>query len=324
MSKWKYGAYEFRINPYSQSHKITMVGDEVRTLSGAVISQPTGMVESFSVSSMFYQPNTKVVNKRNLSGANYIEESNGKIYSLNKTMDKIVVMNSNLVVEKEISLANLTNKNYVGFDVIDSSIWIATDDGVNRVIYKTDLFGNLIANYSLLNKTSTIVGIEVLGTNVFILYNNAILEKYNLTISLIDTISLPYGVFYQGLTSNEGFLLAGNSDEDYLTIYHIDPTLKTVANAIHVDNVLVTDVAVVNGYILVLDSNSNVTYLRGNTTVLDIFKLEREIELMGYVNMVDDMGVVSRVVVDGITVKRVQGFEHMYDVSLDVVKVNRG
>jgi hypothetical protein len=74
----------------------------------------------------------------------------------------------------------------------------------------------------------------------------------------------------------------------------------------------------------VLNGTSQFQSINGNTVELDIYELKKEIANNKFVDLVDDMGVMTRVFANDFNSERRMGFERMYDVSMSIRKVNRG
>lgn len=327
MQKWKYGNYQFAINPNSQSSKVDMVGDNVRTLSGALISQPTSFEESYDISSVFYQQRSRSLSKISLSNASGIEYYNNQFYVLNKTNDRIDIYNKNFTFVSSVSLSAVTNKSYSAFDVASDGFYIVSSTGTTTdMFYKINLTtGALISNTSLTKPSSDdATGIRYMNGYVWILRLDGTLEKYftNMTKSL--TIILPSGLSYYGLTSDSTYLIIGNNDS-YSKIYHIETSAGKIINQISFDDIVsIKDIGYDGSYFYALNSSNQLQTIKGNTVEIDILNLKNEVLTKTYVDIIDDMGVITRVSTSSFSATRKLGYDHYYDVSMTISKVNRG
>jgi hypothetical protein len=324
MSRWKYGSYEFRINPNSHGVSYSMVGDEVRTLSGALISQPTSFQQDMDISSVFYQGRSRITKEVSIDG-DFIEYYDNKLYILSNSNKAIYVYNNNIQLETTISLAqDATYNDYFGIDITSTTIWVAVKkDALKNIIRRFDHNGSLLGSFEIDN-TSNLTGIEITSGHLWVLRANAKIEKRSTSDgTLVSTSNLPYGIYYEGITSDGSFLVIGNNDYDIRVIYHYDTDTNRVASSITLDSLsYIQDIAFDGDYFMA-SYYGKCCFIKGNTTMLDLYKLSRQIEIYNHVELVDDMGSSNRVAVSRFSQSRVEGFEHMYNVSLSVTKVDR-
>jgi hypothetical protein len=324
MLKWKYGNYQFAINPNSQSARISVVGDEVRTLTGALISQPTGLQESYNISAVFFQPRSRALGQTVLTNAIFVKTYNNQFYALNRTNDSIDIYNQSYVFVSSISLSAVTNKSYMAFDVQPDGIWIVSDNGANDTVYKISLAGALLSTNSVA-KTISASGLRYFNGYLWILRTNGTIDKIRPTdfVKML-TLALPYGLYYYGMTSDANYLIVGNNDS-YSKIYHVDSVTAGVVNQITFDNILsITDVAYDGTKFYILNNTNQLQIIMGNTVEIDIYNLQNQITGYKFVNLVDDMGATTRVYVSDFSAERRQEYEHLYNVSMTINKIDRG
>ncbi len=326
MAKWKYGSYEFRINPNAVNSSIQVVGDELRTLTGALISQPTGIRENYGVEAVFYQPRTRVISEISLT-ADCVDWYNLKFYAINKANNRIDIYNGNMISESVISLAAITNKNFKSLDVVSDGIWILCNNtGVSDFITKINFSGAI----TVATKTLPIIGgqhitdIEQLSGYLFAIRASEIEQLSMPALVKLSVITTPNNVI-NGLSSDGTYLLLGANDLSFGNIiYHIDITNGRIINAIASDELknivgLAYDGKDYYGFGL-----NKLQKIQGNTTMVDIYNLEIQIESYGFANLVDDIGIAKRVMISSMSKDRILGYENMYKVSLSIEKIDRG
>jgi hypothetical protein len=325
--RWKYGNYEFMINPNSYDGKFDIIGDEVRTLSGALISQPTAIIETYDIQSIFYQPRTSIKSVINIPSGSLVSYIGINICIVNKSNDTIQIYNKNMVYQSSISLLSCSNKNYVGFDIQSDFIWICSNvDSTNEIYYKLNLDGTLSASFNI-QKTILCSGIRVFQGYLWSLRTSGNIDKFRITDFVKTvTIQLPFGLYYSGIFSDNMFLIVGNNDNPKPKLYHIDPINGGIINISSCEGIdeisafLLYD----KGLLLLNENLKRMQLLNINTVEADLYKLNKEIETKRFVNLVDDMGINMRVSVVSMNLDRVMGYEYMYQVSMTVQKVDRG
>jgi hypothetical protein len=327
-NRWTYGNYQFAINPNSHEMNYEVVGDNVRTLSGAFISQPTSVVETYSISSVFYQTRNRMISEVSIPNGLKVKYYNNSFYVLNKVNDRIDIYNSNFTLTTSLSLSALSVKTYVGFEVqTDGTIWVCSDAPVNDTYYKLSNAGALLQTTPLVRTIPSTVGIAVTLGYMWVLKSEGTLEKVRLTdFAKIATYKLPTGVNYSGLAADGSYLMASNNDNGLRTIYMIDcDNGNTVSSIVMSELTNLSEVTKsATTFYTFNATTSKMQVIKGNTVQLDIYKLEKEILNNRFVTMIDDMGVSYRVYVTDMKKSRRMGYETMYDVSLQIQKVNRG
>jgi hypothetical protein len=327
--RWKYGSYQFRINPSSSDQSIEIIGDNVRTLTGALIAQPTAMVENYSLSSVFFQGRTRLISEFSISKCDSFDLYNGNIYVLNKTDDRIDIYNSNLSLTSSISLAGVAEKQYLSFDVTSSGFWLISDgpSATFYAVHKIDFSGNITPAFLIARAVEDqLYGIEEFGAFVFLLIESRIEQYAFPNVTKLDTIFLP-SVFYNGLSSDGNYLLVGEKDNfNNNVVYHIDTANGNIVNSTYSESITgIHDVAYDGTYLYIYNSAaSKVQKIKGNTVLLDIYSLEKEIENNKFVIMTDDLGTERRVRVESLSKQQRIQNEIAFDVSIKVSKINRG
>lgn len=327
MAKWKYGNYEFRINPSSVSNSIDFVGDELRTLNGALVSQPTGTKESYEVDAVFYQPRTRAISEVSLA-ADYVDLYNAKYYCINKSNIRIDIYNSNMSYASSISLSAIANKNFKGIDVVNDGIWIlCRDEGVADYITKINHAGTIIIGQVSL---PIIVGQHITDVEQMSGYLYALragrIERLSIpTLSKSLEFTIPLNGTTKGLSSDGTYIIVGVGDLAYGNIiYHVDTSNGKIVNAISSDDLIAINSLAYGGNNFYVFSSNKLQKLFGNTTMLDINNLEKQIDSYSFVNLVDDAGTTRRVMVSSINKQRQLGYENMHNISLTIEKIDRG
>jgi hypothetical protein len=335
MTKWKYGNYDFLINPSEQETRIEMVGDEVRMLSGDLISQPTHLKETYSIHATFFQPRNRLISQISLPNVMSISYLGGKFYVLNKTNDRIDVYNSNYVYLSSISLSTIVNKDYQAIDAQPDCFWIVSSGdetlaSTNKdTVYKIALNGTKISSSLILRDIIHLSvdpsGIKFFAGNLWVLRLNGWIEKYRVSdMANVAILKLPNGVYYSGLDYDSEYLLVGNND-DYSKIYHVDFSNAQIVNQITFENMaILTDVAYDGAKFYAVGTTGKCQIVLGNTVDRDLDRLRKEIKRYSFVDLIDDMSVKTRVAVEEFSEGQRDGFEKMYDVSMSVCKVDRG
>jgi hypothetical protein len=332
MAKWTYGSYEFRINPKSFENQMEFVGDQMRTLTGALISQPTGTKETYSVEGTFYQPRTRVVSENSLS-AECIDYYNGKLYAVNKTNDRIDVYNSNMVSQSTVSLSAVTNKNYGSISAYVDGIYILSSTaGVSDTIYKINSTTGAIISTTTIPIADSMHITNIKATNnkyllgLFALRGTRIEKLVFGTLVKDSEMNTPFAIGgTKGITVDGNYIVFGANDGTYGTIYHLDWVGNGVISSMSSDSFQSIDGVTFDGqkFLIFNKANKKIQNVAGNTVPVDIYNLENEIRSSGYATMVDDMGITRKVSVTSIDKERVLGYENMYNISLSVEKVDR-
>lgn len=328
MDRWKYNGYEFKVNPYAQSESIEMVGDNVRTLTGAYISQPTGTRSTFSIEATFYQPRTRVVRSFSMQGYQAIQTKDNSLYALSRNNKRIdLLYKETLLAYDQISLSAVDNGNLSAFFVDTDAIWVVSEGSEKDDVYKLSL------SASVLFKTSVswvsgekIAGIYVTNGKVFVIRPSRIEQLSSPGMSLISSISLPYVLGGYGSIHGDGSLLmaGGNDQEKGNVIYVVDSVSGNIVDGIVEESVSVFHSATYDGkYVYAYNRDSGVVQdIFPNTVLADLFKLKMETYQYGNVLLKDDMGISRRVAVLNINADRKDGNEKTFTVRLDVQKID--
>lgn len=331
--RWKLGNYEFVINPRNYGEQVNVVGDTVVTLGGNVISQPTTLAESYSMTSTFYQNRPKITNIVSVPNLGGVELLSGNYYILNNTTKKIDVYNSNLSsLTKSVSLVTTPNgEDFKAFDVqSDGTIWAVEAKGSTDILHKITPTGTMTtSNFTSL--TGRVVGIKYDSGNFWVVTSGGnTLYQLDSLLQVQLYLTLPYmnpsKLGYEGITLVNGYIVVAFNNTEETGAYFIDSTNGNICNAFTLpDYIEVTDVAY-NGtsYIFSTRNGNQLYYTNGNTLLLDIHNLEKEIKTKGFISMVDDMGVSRRVMVKDYNVDRLEGFLQRYDITINAYKVDRG
>lgn len=324
MDKWKLGSYTFAVNPSKYGENYELIGDTVTTLNGTVISQPSTIKESYSFEGIFFQYRERIMSEVSIGNADFIEYVNGSFYTFDKTSKKVSKFSSSLSLQSQVTLATSNER---GFDFDGTYYWIIEENAPNQL--------KKFSSAGVLSQTITISGVTPKGLSIFggyawILGSNSKLYKYELSlgaqIAYADLPTIPSSeTAYVGMTEQNGYLVIAYNYDDFIGAYHLDTTNGTVVNQFSIpvsrDSL---DVAYDGKNYVFLGDDDIVRYTNGNTILLDIYNLEKEIKTKGYLDMVDDMGVVRRVFIEDYEIQRLEGNIHKYNVSISATKVNRG
>jgi len=326
--RWQYGNYTFRLNPSGNNSKFDVVGDDVRTLTGAVISQPTGVTESMSVEAVFYQPRTRIYNERSLPFTNFIACDGIECRSMNvDTMTITVYSDDFTTTASTIQIAGVLGVP-TGFAVSDGYYFVSSRTSTDEKVYR--FYGNSLSETYTISRptgTSTSRGVAIIGNYIYLLWDNNTISAYDSTRlgAYVKTINLPHVAGFTSIDSDGEFLLVGNYDYDNNVISHIDPSSGMIVNSITTDGINEVDDVSHNGnlYFVLNREKGTIQSIRGNTVNLDLFKFHRE-TAKGYVRLTDDRGVSSMVGVTSVSATRRSNYEVAYDVSISFQRVNRG
>jgi hypothetical protein len=326
--RWKLGNYTFTINPNKYSEQITVVGDTIITLDGTVITQPTTNKEDYSLSAIFYQNRPRVISQvsmPNLGGMKYV---NGKFYVLNNTTKKVDVYTSNMTLSKSIAIVATPNgENFTSFDVqTDETIW-AVQTSVMDVLWKVSGGTTTKTNFNLGAK---VTGVKYYNGYVWVVTDNRVLYQLTTSLSIVNSVSLPYiapnDLGYNGMDAVNGYLVISYTNDDISGACHIDTTNGNLCNIFSLPNLTqIIDVTYDGAnFIFSTYSGNQLIYTNGNTVMLDIYNLEKEIKTKGYIDMIDDMGVKRRLAVTRYSIDRQEGSIAKYNVEISATKVDRG
>ncbi|MDP5273673.1 hypothetical protein [Chengkuizengella axinellae] len=331
--RWRYGNYEFHINPDRQSDNITLVGDNVRTLNGTYIAQPTGVVEKLNFESVFYQGRTKIIDEKSLLHADKFCYGADRLYVLNKNQYVIYVYNQNLVQIDEMAIPGEAGQEYISIAVDSRSIWLLglTQNGTYFINNLNIHDATLIHEYELSHLLIEPIGMTCIEDSiVYITDDDGAIEGYHLTggndykVTSFIIPNFPHHVV--GLTSYSEFLVIGCKQDQQTVIYHVDIHTHEIVNTIMIeDESGIDDICMDGDHFVTYNKNiKRLTFIRGNTTLLDKYLLEREIESKRNVKLIDDMGVERKVVVESYDATRLMGHEHMYIISMSVQNTDGG
>lgn len=323
--RWKYGNYTFTINPSAKDSSIEMVGDNVRTLSGAYISQPTAMQETHDIKAVFYQGRNRSISVTSFPNYKGIESMSGNLYSIYSPADAVYVFNENMTLQNTLSISGCTNKNYIAFDIQPDYTWVCSSStGNTEIVYKVARNGT-VATGNTVPMTSATTGLKYLNGYIWMLRDNGNLDQYRETdFAKTNTFVLPSGVGYSGLSSSGDYLVVGTNLNTYPTIYHVDSNNGNIVNAITFNMNNITDIAVHKDGTIYNYNSGLLQRIVPNTTSLDLYNLEKEIDGNKFVTLTDDMGISSRVIATNYSATRNIDYEYMFDVSMTITKVNRG
>jgi hypothetical protein len=268
-----------------------------------------------------YQPRTRVISDKRFVDTPCIDYANGKYHCVEN--DAITVYSENFSRINTITMSGLTDMSYAGISTDGISyIFIATSTTLYKLNYSS---GSIVEQFSI-PLLGDCVGVSSSGTNIWLMYGGGKLAKLTNQMGLLAVYELPFGAWYQGLTMSDSYLVTANNDGDLKTFYHIEPTTGGICNVTYSPDIpWVNDLCYVNNQYALYSKDSNrilLTHL--NTVVLDIYKLEKEIETKRYVDMIDDLGFTVRVFVSSLSKDRVLNYEHMYKCGLTIEKIDRG
>lgn len=329
--RWKLGKYEFMINPNRYGEQIEMVGDNIKTLDGTLIVQPTSTQETYSFSSTFFQHRPRIKSEVSSGGGNGIEFLNNKFYILDAKNMKVNVFNKNMsTIEKSIQIITTPNEeNIIDFDVqSDETVWaverLSSQDYIHKIV------GTTRTKTAVPSLMGDIVGIKRMGDNLWVATNMARLYALNPSnLSIVQYVDLPnisfasYG--YRGMTAMNGYIIVSYSDSEVSGVIYIDSSNGNLCNNFYLPKrVEIKDITFDGNSFIFLVSDGSLIYSTGNTVMLDLYNLEKEIKSYGFINMIDDMGVKKRVFVSDYSIDRQEGNLYKYLVSITATKVGRG
>jgi hypothetical protein len=321
--KWKLGDYTFAINPNKYSESYDVIGDTVVTLDGTVISQPTTMTERYSLESVFFQYRERISAEVSIGSANFIDYVSGNIHTFNKSTKKITKYSSSLVQQSQITT---TTSNEIAFDFDGTNYWVV-ENGAPCVAKKLNTSGVLVSSIPLDSVVPK--ALSVSNGHLWVTTNSSKLHKIDMSGNTVAFSQLPVIPFsetgYVGIAECNGYLAVAYNYDDFIGAYHIDMTNGTVVNQLSLpSSVESQDITYDGTNFIFLGSDNILRYTKGNTLMLDIYQLEKEIKSKGFINMVDDMEVSKRVYVEDYQISRLEGNIHKYSVSITASRVDRG
>lgn len=327
--RWQLGNYQFVINPNSNNEQMTVVTDNVITLGGNIISQPTVLKEEYTLSSIFFQGMPKVTSTVSISHASGVEMLSGNYYVLNSTTKNVDVYNTNYSLLKSIALVSPSNgENFTSFDVQSNETIYAVEDAVSSQILHT-VTSTTKTLKTIIGLNGNVQGIKYDNGNLWLVTSTSMLYKTDTSFRVLASMNLPYissnNLGYKGMTMVNGYLVISFNSSDMTGAYHIDTSTGNIVNAFSLPTYTqITDV-VFNGNSFVFTTNTNqFVYTNGNTLLVDIYTLEKQIKSNGFLSLIDDMGVNRRVTVSQYSIERQSTALQMYNVSITAVKVDRG
>ena len=324
-NRWKYGNYQFEVNPNSSSVSTEVVGDNMRTLSGALIAQPSFLKDEYSISTVFYQPRTRVKSQINLQNSALIDHYGGKIYAINRLDDRIDIYGPNLSIEGAVSLSAIAVKTYVGLSIAGSYIYIASSVDSTIVVNVLARDGTLSSSITSKALNGKSCGFTYLSSNYWSISSNGSINKIRPTDGVVtSTITMPFELYYRGLTNDGKYLIVGNNDE-YTKFYHVDYSMGEIVNQVSNEDIKTSnDIAFDGNYIYSIGATSLLQIIDANTVECELYSFQKEVMTKSFVNMIDDMGVSKRVFASNVKAERRLGFENTYEVSMSIIKVDRG
>lgn len=331
MEHFKIGNYEFHINPNRFGGQVSKVGDNVRTLDGTFISQPTGTLETYNLSSVFYQANSRFINERQFDNF-LLEFHDGNFYAISLDEKKIIVYNKNFVETGDtIDITDISNDMLMDFDVVNNNgaieFWIVAKGNPNYV-FNVDYSGVITktVSYATYLVPKSIQYVD----GIWLLMNDDTIKKIATNGDVEKSIILPYTQSnfkgYKGMTSYNGYIVVALNTDTHLGAYHVDTEYGSIVNYFSPNKFFSSDDVTYDGsyYVFFNRGKKKIKYVQGNTVLLDLYELEKEYKTNGYLTMEDDLKNKIRVSVNNFNSERKQGFKQMYDVNLEVQKVNRG
>jgi hypothetical protein len=329
LERWRLGDYEFRVNPNRAGQRIQMVGDTVKTLDGTVISQPSFAKKTYSLESKFYQHRERVIEEVSIVG-DAIEAKGEFIYTFN-FQDKIV-RRLNKSLSEETILATLTTPLPVSFDVTTlqdgTPVFWTVEDGAPNKIHKFDETGTLSQSI-VVDSAGTVRGIKVVDDGIWVINSSSELYKVDMSGNNLKYTELPFisysEVGYKGMTIEGDYIIVSYTNDGHSGAYHVNMDNGNTVNhfGLKID-AEVQDIAIDGDKYLMTFNDGIMRSTKGNTLMLDMYNLERNIRNYGFVDLVDDMGVRVRVYVSDYSIDREEGNLHKYSVSINATKVDRG
>lgn len=324
---WKLGDYTFTINPNGYSEQIEVVGDNAVTLDGTIISQPTLTKETYDIKSVFFQYRPRILSDIYIAKASGIEFVNNLLYVLNKEDSVVDVYSKNLASKKksitlppEIPIDSITS-----FDVDKNEKVVLAD--TNNVY---TLVSGVVSTVSVNNILGDISGLKLIGSYIWIVTSSFYLYKLSPSdMTVINFLRLPdisymsYG--YNGLTYYDSYIIIPFTGNDSSGVYYVDISNGAIVNNFELPYKFdINDIAYNGDEFLFLSSDKTVKISTKNTVLSDLYELEMQIKGRGYLDLIDDMDVRSRVMVNDYSISRDETSLKKYTVNLSVTRIDRG
>lgn len=307
--KFKYGTYEFDINPSSYNKTVKYVGDDPISLSGRVISQPSYNKIEATVDKIFWQPRDKFVEVCSITDV--ICYNSGNYIGINSALNKFNIYNTNLVYLNYFDIStSLTSIG--GITSYGNFIYLnATSAGHNYFYKYNKTTGALVSN--LLYTGSSVRGMCNNGNSI--LYLNDDKSIYSLDYDTgISTLIMTIGTVndIRGLEYYNGFYYISID----MTTYKL---LNTIVGSSIINGVDLGDINEIKSLCLF---NDNKLYVCDNTVreyyinsvFNDIYNLEQEVKT-GKVKLIDHYGREQYYVVSNLSVSRIKKYQKACQVS---------
>lgn len=327
--RWQLGSYTFVINPNKYGETVSVIGDNAVSLNGNTISMPTVLQEQYNFSSTLYQGLPKIMSQVSVPHGAGIKMLSGNYYILNNSTEGVDQYNPNFSLIKSVSVGSQAGSQLTSFDIGPDGTIYAVDNAITQDLH--------IVTPAIVNTSRAIVGLS--GNITGIKYDNGyywfvtdqqILYKTDTNINIINQLNLPYiqpqYLKYRGMTIVGNYLVLSFNSSDMTGAYHIDRTTGIIANAFSLPSYIpVVDVEYDGkNFIFMTNTGSQLIFTNGNTLLADIYTIESNIRNNGYLYMIDDMNVTRKISVGSYTIDRVDGHLQMYNISLQVSKIDRG
>jgi hypothetical protein len=318
--KFKYGNYTFAHNPTQADKDITAINDNVMTLSGRVIAQPTFFKNSSTITSTFYQP-------RDLQLLPYLctdnvicfNQTTNQFYTYNLASQVIKIYNANFLYISSINCSSLALTSVDDITSMNNSIYLSASNlRYGRQMYVVPIStkilsaGNSIAIIvmALANDGNNVYILDNQG-NVWIWHTGSLVFVFNLNTT---TTGLEYsnGFFFTVSPGTNIMNVIGNDIRfGYQVIdgIYLSPTLNKTVESLCFKN---------SNILYYIDSSYNsVKGMSINTVNQDIFNLSQQVK-SGIVSLSDQYGRTNNVVATEIDIKRLDKLVKSYQVTLKV------
>lgn len=326
--RWKLGSYSFKINPNKYGEQIEFVGDNVQTLDGTLITQPTSTIENYSLSSVFFQYRPRITSVvASPSQTVGIEYLNNSMYVLDNGSDFVRAYSKNLsTITKSIKINNGTDINFVAFTVSsDETIWAVEKAGTGSKVHKIQ--SGVITPITLGIEVS---GIKYLNGFIWVVTPASVLYRLDANLNILQYINLPAIPYmysgYKGMTAIGNILVVSYTDGEGLGAYFVDSTNGNLCNHFQLPESKVVNDITFDGtdYVFLVQSEQSLLYTNGNTLLLDLYNLEKQIKTTGFLIMTDDIGITRKVSVNDYSINRLEGNIHKYQVEISASMIDRG
>lgn len=328
--RWQFGSYTFVINPNKYGETVSYVGDNALTLNGNLISMPTVTQEVYTLSSTFYQGLPKIISQVSVPNGSGVKLLSGNYYILNNITKKVDQYNSNFGLIKSITIPLSGGSNLLSFDIASNGSIYAVDDAVGgQHLYTVPTSGSTTIS-TIRNVGGKTVGVKYDSGNLWLTTDSRMLYETNMSFSILNQLSLPYiepqYLQYKGMEIVGNYIVQTFNSSDMTGAYHIDKYTGIIANAFSLPSYTpVLDVTYDGkNFIFMTQTGSQLLYTNGNTLLADIYTLESNIRNNGGLYMTDDMGVTRDIAVSSYNIDRVDGYLQMYNIDLQVNKIDRG